>query len=977
MVLITMLLAQAGLVANAAETQGKYAPRTNAKATVSSYMKSIRANQETGLIDPALQLMAQKAANSTTRANGEWKVMGPDNYGALTRAMVYDQNDATNNTLLIGTMGGHIFKSTNGGITMQQVYDLNTMISCMVQINGTTFVGTGDGRFAEDANGLADLGYETSFIGQGIYKIANNEVTLLESTKPTADNGWGFINEMAPLNGGMSGLYAATEGGLYYSVNNGESWVTLMEGRATAVRTNGTYALAIVDQEVFVITWANNTPNIKPVMTGEDNMLPIAAVEKTIAVSKSDVNFMYVCYLTTDYKTGNIYYTNDGGATWKIAVAQTDIYNIHVGRGYIDNAMEVFPNNPRKLLIGGANVWTLEDATSTGVYRPVMVSEGQANELQELANNSFIYVHTGIQNFVFNPDNANVFFVGTEGGVFKGTYAQQTYSFMNSNRYFITENNHTSVARMFGVGVSGLDDMVLGGSLDHGTIMMEGSELLNSITTGRAIFPNCDPTTPAAGENGHGIFTEKYAGGQCAVSTISPAIMFVTSTGSMTTPLYRTQTAGQDYDMSNFYNADNTASSVIVNPDAFRTPFAMYENYNDTYSTRTTMYAPTDTIHHAGETVLVRSAIADYPFEYVLPVDVNKGDTLEGIQDIISATMICAVKTEDKETGNIYMTRNSHVFNELSEWWKVYATEGLPTVVAMSTDGDMAMVGTATGNLYRLRNLKQAVAANLACVDSTDCVIDAETLDNTLFAGRTITGISIVDNEVLLTLGNYGNTDYVFRSTNGGDTFTSIQNNLEQFPVYSCVIEKGTHTLFVGTEYGIYTLDGSQWKHQGDVTVPVTDMKQATLTNRPHRIIVIGYDNGTPIVEISYGITNEGVIYASTYGNGIVKCNDYRVGGSDYSVDENTVADNNALQMNIYPNPVRGNGNINFELTESASVSYQIYDLSGRMVSSRVLGTYAKGENTVSFSTENLASGSYIVRIQAGNKVNSSKIMVF
>lgn len=978
MVLITMLLAQAGLVSNAAENQGKYVPRTNAKATVSSYMKSIRANQETGLIDPALMLKAQKAAQTSKRGTGEWKVMGPDNYGALTRAMIYDQNDPTNNTLLIGTMGGHIFESVNGGITMRQAYDLNTMISCMIQVDGVTFVGTGDGRSQYMVNGLSHIGYETGFIGKGIYRIAKDgSITLLSSTTPTATNGWGFVNEMAVMNGNI--ILAATNGGVYKSSDMGDTWSLVVEGQASAVRANSKYVLAVVNEDVLLITADGGNLNVTSLTEAEK--LPVKDGIKIVAAAQSDPEYLYAAYIKRNisssnvisYTTDDIFYSKDGGNTWQTALAATGIYDIFGSNGYVDNAIEVFPNNPRKLLLGGSSsVWTLEDATNTGVYRPISVSVA-GNELASIP----FYVHIGIQNFLFNPDNANVFFVGTEGGVFKGLYSENTFTFTGCNRYFIRENEqgeavHTSVARMFGVGIGGDDNRVLGGNLDHGTILIEGSEDINNVETGRAIFPNCDPNSNAAVVDGYGTFSTAYAGGHAEISTFNPDIIFVSATGSMATPLYRSETSGSDYDMENFYNADSTFSKVITNANAFRTPFAMFENYQDIYSLRTTYYAA-PIAHEAGETVEVFSNLSKHPFYYTLEEDVEAGDTIWGIQDIISATMVCGIE------GSIYMTRNSHYFNEMSRWWRIGKIEGIPTAVAISNDGDMTIVGTADGKLYRVSNLSMAVTPELADVDSLACIVNFEVLDTTTFKNRAVTAISIVDDNVLVSLGNYGNNDYVYLSTNDGDSFTSIQGSLPKAPVYSCLIESTKGDIFVGTEYGIYSKrNGGDWTAEGSVKVPVTELRQATVSNYEDKSVLIGFDNGDvnkPLYENFKGVTNHGVIYAATYGNGIIKCSDYKT--TDLGIDENEIGAENALQMNVYPNPVRGTANINIELSETATVSYQVYDLSGRMVMSNVIGTFGQGENTVSFSTSDLTSGSYILHVQAGSKTCTSKILVF
>lgn len=969
MVLITMMLAQAGLVSNAAENQGKYVPRTNTKSTVSSYMKSIRANQETGLIDPALMLKAQKEAQTSKRSTGDWKVMGPDNYGSLTRAMIFDENDPTNNTLMIGTMGGHVFTSVNGGITMKQTYDLNAMISCMIQVDGITFVGTGDGRYQYEKNGLIVLGYETGFVGNGIHKIdKDGNIVVLEKTVPSATNGlgWSFVNEMALLNDTKT-ILAATDGGVYASSDMGENWTLVIAGKASSVRSNSKHTLAVVDNNVYMIDG-----NLNAV---ENTELPVKDAFKIVALSQSDPDYIYVAYIewkvssgATTYSTGDILYSNDGGQSWNVALAATSMYDIFGSNGHIDNAIEVFPNNPRKVILGGSNsVWVLEDKTETGIYRPETVSS-PGNEIAS----GTAYVHRGIQQFVFNPNNANVFFVGTEGGVFRGLYSQYTYNFSNCNRYFITEEQHTSVARMFGVGVGGKDNRVLGGGLDHGTILIEGDEELNNVETGRAIFPNYNPESNAAGENGHGVFNPNYAGGHAEISTINPDIMFVSATGGMTTPLYRTETSGEDYDMSNFYNADSTLSSVITNANAFRTPFAMYEDWNDQLSTETLMYIAKDTVK-AGETVYVYSKIGERPIEVVLPNDMLPKDTLKGIKDYYTAMLVCAVE------GNIYMTRNSHYFNQLSKWWKIGNIEGIPSAVAISKDGNTTIVGTIEGNLYRVSNLLNARSLNTACIDSTSCVVNFDVIDTTTFKNRAVTGISIVENKVVVSLGNYGNNDYVYLSTDNGNSFASIQGSLPKAPVYSCLIESAGNDIFVGTEYGIYSKrNGGEWTAEGSVKVPVTEIRQAIIANSNDIEHVIGYDNGDttkPIIKHYEGVKNQGVLYASTYGCGIIKCNDYRVNGADLGVVENELG-TSSLQMNVYPNPVRDIANVNISLTENATVSYQIYDISGRMVMSNVLGTYEQGENTVTINTENLTSGSYIISVKAGNKVSTSKIMV-
>ena len=332
------------------------------------------------------------------------------------------------------------------------------------------------------------------------------------------------------------------------------------------------------------------------VTTGEENMLPNGDTYKMVATSPTDNNYAYVAYLTSTYGTGNIYMTSDHGATWQVAYTTTTIYDIFGSRGLLDNAFVVYPNDPRKVLIGGLNLWVMQDQFGDGIFRLECLSNGNAFQISQSSGVSYYnytYIHTGIQSIVFNPNNINEFFVGSEGGVFKGTCsAAAGYQFEGMNRYMFDAENHTSVARMFNVAFTGKDNNAsLGASLDHGTIHIIGDATVNAETqAGNAIFPNDNATTNAAETYGPFDFTK--AAGPCAMSTIAPETMYVTVTGgySIGTPIFRTQTAGVDYDKENFSYSATESSAYISNSNAFRTPIALFENYNDVNSPLTTKF---------------------------------------------------------------------------------------------------------------------------------------------------------------------------------------------------------------------------------------------------------------------------------------------------------------------------------------------------------------------------------------------------
>ena len=1071
LLLTIIILAQTSFVVNANSDSGKYNPRSVMQPTAQSFMKSIRANQETGLIDPAWLLEATKGSQSR---DGElnWTSLGPDNYGSLTRGIVYDNQDATNKTIYIGTMGGGIFKSVNGGITWKTIGS-NLMVSCIAQTeDGTIYVGTGDGRGAHNQNGLSDLNYESSFVGSGIYKLEGETLTQIESTST-------FVNDLAVYG---NKVYAATNEGVK-CYDNG--WSTLIEGEAFGVETcaDGDI-IAVVGTDVYMST-ANG---FEIVTTGEENMLPKDENYKMLAAAPSDHNIIYVAYLTSTYGTGNIYMTSDHGATWQTAYTATTIYDIFGSRGLLDNAIAVYPNDPRKLLIGGLNLWVMYDQFGDGIYRLECLSNGNAFQVSQSSGVSYYnytYIHTGIQSITFNPNNINEFFVGSEGGVFKGTCSAATgYQFEGMNRYMFDAENHTSVARMFSVAFTGKDNNAsIGASLDHGTIHIIGDASINAETqAGNAIFPNDNASTNAA--ETYGAFDFTKAAGPCAMSTINPNAMYVTVTGgySIGTPIFRTQTAGVDYDKENFSYSATESSAYISNSNAFRTPIALFENYNDVNSPLTAKYINRDTIDApAGSTVLIKSNNSEYPFEYQLTEALAVGDSIE-VQDIISSTFMVAVE------GAVYMTRDALMFDRHADWWKIGTITGIPNALSISADGDVAYVGTIEGNIYKYESLSTSVTSEEALgetvIPSTSSLVDsiAETtikvealggtfaktrvtpnkyvggfnynlyteaqyedmgleaivdelqsaeelyttnqlktwenlslgsnyylvstakdkndvwsdtikvatiktstitsteLDATAFEGRAITSIAIDpenSDNIVVTLGNYGNTDYVYYSTNGGASFTSKQGNLPAMPVYSSLIEKTTGKVILGTENGIYTSDNmSTWTQDAVIAnIPVMDIKQQVLANHDNKYIHLVDEVGDVVTTEYPGIFNEGVIYIATYGRGLYKCDTYKVENTEINVEENIVA--NTSDMSIYPNPIVSDATISFSIEKSAQVSYQIYDLSGRMMMNQVLGNYGQGSHKANFNVENLTAGTYIIKVQAGDKVETAKILVY
>ena len=78
----------------------------------------------------------------------------------------------------------------------------------------------------------------------------------------------------------------------------------------------------------------------------------------------------------------------------------------------------------------------------------------------------------------------------------------------------------------------------------------------------------------------------------------------------------------------------------------------------------------------------------------------------------------------------------------------------------------------------------------------------------------------------------------------------------------------------------------------------------------------------------------------------------------------------------IYPNPVSDVAIISFMLETSGSVSVQVFDLSGRLITTIANGLFPAGHYQMEWDASNVIEGLYIIRMSAGEYLLTEKILV-
>jgi len=856
-----------------------------------------------------------------------WTSLGPDNFSGRTRALLLSNQDQQYKTLYAGGVSGGLWKSVTNGLTWSQIQTDNVVlnVSCIAQApNGVIYVGTGESFASERFNLFS------GFIGQGIYKSTDGSTfTKLASTDPGSfnnpDSPWAFVNRVAA--GADNKVYAATNSGLKFSADGGETWVAAKAGGADLTEACGEveYAadgavIASVGNKVYLSAngASDNFVLISSDTPGETG-LPHANLSRIeLAFAPSNTNFIYAVLIANgadaNYLRGQlfgVYVSTDKGQSWRlIGPGASTLFNvfgnfantIHYG-DYVASVV-VDDSNPEIVYLGGIDVWEGTKILETGFYQWQQKTPGNV---------------TRIHNMVFQPGVDGIAYFSTDQGIFTTNNDFENISALNRN--YRTSMFYTVA----------FDDKgrVLGGTQGNGIIFIDGKG--NTEQAGNQIYP-------------------ANSGGSVEMSMINPTAMFYSSSAGL---LERSADLGVSV-ANDFVPA--TVSGV--NSGVFLTPFAMWESFNNPNS-RDSIHFIAKKNYAAGEVMEVKSKTSAWPFDYTFTEALEQGDSIR-IQDIVSSRFFLGV------TNAVYMTKEVLDFGKEPKWFKIANITGIPSCMAYSKDANYLFVGTQDGKVYRIANIALAYDSIRADVSSSSIIISTSLVKD--FTGRYVTSIAVDPNNssrVLVTLGNYGSNEFVFLSTNSLDqtpVFNSVQGNLPKMPVYSAIFEMKTSSVIIGTDFGVYTTTApgtsTVWtpENNGMGALPVFAIRQQTVT-RP-------WINGLP------GISNTGAIYLASHGNGIFE-NRLYVG-----VNEPFAKGKPSAQMiNVYPNPVSDNINFVLEAGITGNAMVKIYDLKGNLVQVWN-GNVNKGTNKISIATDQLNAGTFVMQVICGSDSQKAKFVV-
>jgi hypothetical protein len=437
-----------------------------------------------------------------------WTWLGPGNAGGRIRSIVIHPTNTS--TMWVGSVGGGIWRTDNGGTSWFPVNDFlaNLAVSTMVispTIPSTMYAGTGE-SFASNTgnpgNGLTPDGIQ----GQGVFKSTNSGVSWnqLASTDPTnstvcpnpATCPWLYVNRLAISPDGNT-ILAATWQGIFQSLNGGTSWnPTNATGNWMDIDFHPTDSQrAIASASGFAAyslnaggfwTGASFPPPPAPPITGR--------VEIAYAP-----NSPTIVYATVDQNNGDLYRSTNGGQSYTQVNTGTSFFNSSApctagtgSQGSYDNILWVKPQDASFVIVGGIDLWR---STNSGTNFTRISQWCAADSVH--ADHHMIVAHPGFN----NNTNRTVYF-SNDGGM----YRTDNIDTVAPTSGWVNLNNNLGITQFYGAAGSFTTDtfgnptpVIIGGAQDNGTLRYSADfgNIWLLMKDGDGGYCAADPTDPS------------------------------------------------------------------------------------------------------------------------------------------------------------------------------------------------------------------------------------------------------------------------------------------------------------------------------------------------------------------------------------------------------------------------------------------------------------------------------------------------
>lgn len=372
-------------------------------------------------------------------------INGPNGYNPGNgRVNVVCVNPQNSQQIYIGAPSGGLWKTIDGGSAWNTNFDNMphlgvSSIAIHPDSSHIVYVGTGD----RDA-------YDTKCIG--IYKSVDGGNTWTPSGFNTA-NEWNSINKILfnPLN--PSTMFAATNYGVYKSINSGQNWVNVFD--------DSWVTDLVFNPEDTAILYGSGGYFIRSTNGGQsfikNTTLPNDTCRLELAVTPANSDYVYVLASNASYQFGGLFRSQDEGLNFTLMSDTPNIFGYETdgsddaGQAWYDMAIAASPVNADEIFIGGINVWKSTNGGQNWINSSYWIYDTAAN-----------YTHADIHYLGFF---GNRLFCGSDGGVFYSDDNGQTW---------IDISQGLGISQFYRMASSPINPgFIIGGTQDNGSNRLE------------------------------------------------------------------------------------------------------------------------------------------------------------------------------------------------------------------------------------------------------------------------------------------------------------------------------------------------------------------------------------------------------------------------------------------------------------------------------------------------------------------------
>jgi hypothetical protein len=404
----------------------------------------------------------EREALSTARAKAaglqpsQWQAIGPSNVGGRVRALAFDPRNPSR--VFAGTASGGLWLSGDAGASWSPNHDFLPNLSVT-----TIVVDPSNPNLMYLGTGEASAG----LVGVGAFKSTDGGASwaYLVATNADANSDWRFVNRLAihptqpqVLLAGLTNNNLST-GSIYRSADGGFGWTRVATFKALDIAFDpNTPANAVAGLDDGTIAYSRDAG-----ATWTKTAALIAAPSGRGSTARAEIAFARsqpgVVYASVDNAKGEVWRSNDSGATWVKLATPAQLNN----QGDYDNAIWVDPTDANHVLVAGLDIYQSRDGG---------VTFNQVSDWRNAPASPHADHHALVSPPDFGAANP-VLYNGNDGGVYK---AANVYSLAGGTVGVGWANVNTGLAvTQFysGAGRTAAGGKVVGGTQDNGSLLLE------------------------------------------------------------------------------------------------------------------------------------------------------------------------------------------------------------------------------------------------------------------------------------------------------------------------------------------------------------------------------------------------------------------------------------------------------------------------------------------------------------------------